>query len=218
MKVLFLLSLVTLTCALSEHTINKRVLPINTNCDPNSGTCRKGDWVAQHIAACKQPKKYWLNCGAKGKLVSWIVDVAVDDTCKPVSGKRFKCGEEGTNTRCVCSDTNKFHTPFKFNSCQCQYWPLEDVGAHSPAFCTAYYMGGTFRLHHWACCNNCNDSDPGSCNVAKTWQGGSRISYCGSCGTNTGSGRVEYYFNCGSCSTQKDCSDYCWWYNFAGAC
>ena len=47
MKVGFLLilGLPILTYALNEHVINKRVLPINENCDPNSGACRKGDWV-----------------------------------------------------------------------------------------------------------------------------------------------------------------------------
>ena len=53
MKIVFILGLATLTYALKEHTINKRVLPINENCDPDSGRCRKGDWVAENIAGCE---------------------------------------------------------------------------------------------------------------------------------------------------------------------
>lgn len=139
---------------------------------------------------------------------SWIVDTAVYKECIPASGKRFTCGAPGTNTRCVCS-----HPIIHSTECKCQYWPPEDVGAHSPAFCTGYYVGGTSGIsghgvHHWACCNNCDDPTPNTCD-GKTWQGGSSIKYCNSCGQNTGGGQVEYYFNCESCDKQQACAEEC---------
>ena len=36
-----------------KHYLNTRVLPSNQNCDPDSNRCRKGDWVAEHIADCE---------------------------------------------------------------------------------------------------------------------------------------------------------------------
>ena len=218
---LFILGLPILTYALNEHVINKRVLPINKNCDPNSGACRKGDWIAENIADCEYDRSLFhpFSCDAQNDAwSSWTVDVAQDDRCKPVSGKRFTCGAAGTNTRCVCSDTNLAYNP-GINTCQCQYWPNKDVGAHSPAFCTGYYTGGTSTVHHWACCNNCNDPTSNTCN-SNTWQGGSSGDYCGSCGQNTGGGRVKYYFNCGSCDDQQACSSKCdsKGYDFPGAC
>ena len=222
MKLLFLLSVVSFAHALNEHVINKRVLPTNFNCDPNSKICRKGDWVAQHIADCvSDSSSYFYVCDAQNDVsLSWTVDVAVGDYCKPVTGKKFKCGAPGTNTRCVCSDVILF--PSLRNECRCQYWPPEDFGAHSPAFCTGYYTGGTsgisgHGLHHWACCNNCKDNTSRICDGI-TWHGGSSYSYCDTCGQNTGGGRVEYYFNCGSCDHQNRCSNKCSWYNHAFLC
>ena len=209
-KTFSLLISATLSLALSDHPISKRVLPTNENCDPAAEVCRKGDWIAKNIAHCEYERSLFhvLTCDAQNDHPgSWIVDEAVGDRCKPSSGKRFKCGASGTNTRCVCSDTNLFYNPGP-NKCRCQYWPPEDIGAHSPAFCTGYYTGGVSRVHHWACCNNCNDSTSQSCD-GTTWQGGSSISYCGQCGQNTGGGREKYYFNCGSCDDQNSCSNFC---------
>lgn len=198
-----------------EHVISKRVLPTDEACDPNTGTCRKGDWIATHIADCKYERSLFsfISCNAQNdRLGSWVVDVAQDDRCKPVDGKRFTCGASGTNTRCVCSDSNihRIVTARQiFNECRCQYWPLQDIGANSPAFCTGYYTGGTSGVHHWACCDNCNDADS-SCS-GRTWQGGSSISYCGNCGQQNAAagGRVKYPFNCGSCSKQIECERQC---------
>ena len=203
-----LLCLATLTLALTDHTIKKRVLPIHTACRPDSGICRKGDWIAENIASCHYVKPSGLHpfktCDAQKDTIFETADVEIKDRCKPDSGKQIRCGEEGTNTRCVCSD-KKVHR----NKCKCQYWPPEDIGAHAPAFCTAYYSGGLTGLHQWACCNNCNDSTPNTCD-AETWQGGgSFISYCNSCGQNTGGGQVKYYFNCGGCESQQYCSKHC---------
>ena len=210
-----------------KHKIDKRVLPTDENCDPESGKCRKGDWIAQNIADCKYDRSllHPFSCDAEGDhLFSWIVDVAKGDRCIPKSGTRFRCGASGTNTRCVCSDTNWFYNP-GFNECRCQYWPPQDVGSNSPAFCTGYYTGGTSRssgisgdgVHHWACCNNCNDPTPNTCD-AHTWQGGSTISYCGSCGQNTGGGREKYFFNCGNCNNQQTCAEKCRSHDSAGSC
>ena len=220
-KTFLLLILAIVSQALREHSINKRVLPTNENCNPAVEVCRKGDWINRNIADCKYKKSltHFISCDAKyDHKISWTVDKAVGDRCKPVSGKHFTCGAQGTNTRCVCSDTNIFYNPGR-NKCRCQYWPPEDVGAHSPAFCIGYYAGGTSTVHHWACCNNCNDSTSQSCD-ATTWQGGSSNSYCGKCGQNTGRGRVKYYFNCGSCDNQNSCSDFCHakGLNHAGLC
>ena len=179
----------------------KRVLPTNKNCDPQNEVCRKGDWVATRIADCKRTG--FFTCDAQNDVFySWTVDVAEGGGCQPVGGLRFTCGSAGTNTRCVCSDYK-----FYLNECRCQYWPEEDPGASQPAFCTGYYTGGTSNVHHWACCDNCDD--PTNTCDRTTWQGGSSESYCSSCGVNTGGGRVKYYFNCGSCSQQGECEDYC---------
>ena len=208
-KVFLILISVTLSLALSDHSINKRVLPTNENCDPAAEVCRKGDWIDRSIADCEYERSFRhpISCDAQNDHPgSWTVDEADGDRCKPSSGKRFTCGAQGTNTRCVCSDTNILM--LKFNECRCQYWPPEFIGVHSPAFCTGYYTGGTSGLHHWACCNNCNDAADQSCD-GMTWQGGSPNSYCGQCGQNTGGGRVKYSFNCGSCDNQNSCASKC---------
>ena len=210
-KFYLFLTLVTLTSALSERVITKRVLPTNESCDPDLDTCRKGDLTARNIADCKYDG--WLTCDAQNdSLTSWTVNLAEGDRCKPASGKQFKCGAPGTNTRCVCSDKK-----ILINECRCQYWPPEDVGTTSPAFCNGYYTGGISGLHHWACCNNCNDPSFTDCD-GTTWDGGSNEEYCSTCGQNTGGGRVKYYFNCGSCSTQQACSRRCSGNDFPGLC
>lgn len=184
-KVVFLISIVIYSSALFfKHNIDKRVLPIDQSCDPDSGRCRKGDWIATHIADCEHHGI--LTCNAiDDRLYSWTVNIAKGDKCKARGGTRLRCGAPGTSTRCVCSDEK-----IKFNKCKCQYWPPEDVGANSPAFCTGYYTGGSSNLHHWACCNNCNDTEPNTCD-AHTYEGGSSSSYCSTCGRNTGGGRVN---------------------------
>lgn len=217
--ILLLLSLATFIHALNKHVLNKRVLPINENCNPDSGKCRKGDWIDKDIADCEYARS-WLHpfsCDAQNDVLqSWTVDVAVDDRCKPASGKELTCGASGTNTRCVCSDTNLAYNP-GINECRCQYWPPQDVGENSPSFCTGYYAGGISKVHHWACCNNCNDPTDRTCD-GNTWQGGSSIRYCDSCGRNTGGGRLKYYFNCGSCDNQQACADKCDSYDIPAFC
>lgn len=180
-----------------------RVLPTNENCDPDNEVCRKGDWIAKHIADCERDGLF--TCDAQNDVFfSWTVDVAEDDYCQPISSKKFRCGKPGTNTRCVCSDYK-----IQFNECRCQYWPPEDPGTNDPAFCTGYYNGGVSGVHHWACCNNCDDNDR-KC-IGRTWQGGSREDYCTQCGkhNNDGGGIDKYFFNCGSCSLQEKCENHC---------
>ena len=209
---LFLLTCVAEICA-EKHTINKRLLPTNEKCDPDLGNCRRGDWIAEHIAECEHDSSILdITCDVQHHSLlshlSWIVDVAVGDSCKPVShkGTGFVCGTAGTNTRCVCSDYRIF-----IDECKCQYWPPEDSRASLPSFCTGYYTGGTSGVHHWACCNSCNDPDTNNAcaSMNKTWQGGSDESYCGRCGENTGGGLEKYSFSCGSCSDQETCANTC---------
>ncbi len=92
--------------------------------------------------------------------------------------------------------------------CRCQYWTEDTPGENQPAFCTAYYLGGTTGVHHYACCNNCRDPTPNSCDN-HTYEGGSSGKYCDSCGKPTGGGQVKYLFNCESCDVQGACSHHC---------
>ena len=177
-------------------------------------------------------------CAASGKtggIISWVVAPDKDNKCRPiVNGKKFTCGAKGTSTRCVCNDYK-----IQMNNCRCQYWTEETPGSHDPAFCTAYYLAGDSKVHHFACCNNCNDKnttasgspDRDGCD-AHTYEGGSTSEYCNSCGVLTGGGLVKYYFNCGSCQMQTHCEamcnhitglklpGFCWkWVNcFKGCC
>lgn len=186
--------------------ISKRVPPTTEHCDPRVNACRKGDWISSHIADCSYQGPISCNAQHDTSTWSWIVDVEEEDRCTPVQGLQFNCGAAGSNTRCVCSDTNPLS--LTLNACRCQYWPAEDPGIHSPASCVAYYQGGELSVHHWACCNNCNDVTNQHCDGA-TWHGGSGESYCSYCGENTGGGRVLYYFNCGSCTDQRRCEEHC---------
>ena len=184
--------------------LQNRVLPLNENCDPRTGTCLKGDWVSESIADCSFDGSWFSTCTAKDdSAFHWVVEPEANGNCLPVSGKPIHCGGSGTNTRCVCSSPK-----LPFNECRCQYWPAATQGASQNAFCTAYYIhAGTSGAHHYACCNNCNDPDS-SCD-GLTWQGGSTTSYCSTCGNPTGGGVDKYYFNCGDCQTQSTCRNRC---------
>lgn len=219
-----------------QHLVFKRMLPDSQSCDPSKGTCFKGDFVDKSIADCKYEKAL-STCTASGKtggIISWVVAPDKNNRCKPIeSGKQFSCGAKGTNTRCVCSDYK-----IKFNECRCQYWTDDTPGSHDPAFCTAYYLAGSTQVHHYACCNNCNNDTSTSAAAhqdlcdSHTYEGGSTAEYCDSCGVSTGGGLVKYYFNCGSCQTQTQCEavcnhttglrlpGFCWkWVNcFKGCC
>jgi len=187
----------------NNHELVKRILPENENCDPQARTCRKGDWVSESIADCEKDQVF--TCNAKeNSIISWIVDVPTSSRgCRPVMNKRLVCGAEGTNTRCVCSSYKA-----KANTCKCQYWLDENPGMLAPGFCTGYYVAGTSTVHHYACCNNCNDAS-NTCDGV-TWQGGSSIDYCLSCGTrSTSTGREKYFFNCGGCDQQRNCESLC---------
>ena len=197
-----------------QHRISKRMLPDKQSCDPSRGTCSKGDFVDKALADCSY-ETILGTCTASGKtggIISWVVAPDKDSKCKPtVKGKQFTCGAQGTKTRCVCNDYK-----IELNECRCQYWTEETPGSHDPAFCTAYYLAGDSKVHHYACCNNCNDenntmsesSDWKACD-AHTYEGGSTSEYCNSCGVSTGGGLVKYYFNCGSCEVQTHCEARC---------
>ena len=195
-------------------SLAKRVLPTSKKCDPRVQACRKGDWVSEDIAACEyRGNKATCDAANTGTSFSWIVDEDNNNNCRPSSQNlAFTCGDPGTHTRCVCSDTNIFYNLFRnvplHNQCKCQYWPDEDIGFNFPAFCTGYYTGGESTVHHWICCDNCHDREVNTCDRI-TWQGGSDLDYCGACGESTGNGRVKYYFNCGSCAEQQRCHKEC---------
>lgn len=131
MKALFF-SLSYLSLALLANAI----LPYNMECDLVQGSCRKGDFVAKHIADCKYDRtlEHPLSCDAMNDdLIEWTVDVAEGDRCKPITGRRVTCGAPGSNTRCVCSDVSPLDSITergkfvpKFNECRCQYWPSHD--------------------------------------------------------------------------------------------
>lgn len=215
-------ALILLSCVSGNHLLTKRALPTNSNCDPRLQACRKGDWVSEELADCEY-HGHKITCNAIGdRWLSWIVDRDEDNACLPSQDLEFACGDPNTHTRCVCSDVNVFYSSLRnggplYNQCKCQYWPKEDVGANSPAFCTGYYTGGQTKVHHWICCNNCRDREENTCDM-KTWQGGSDLDYCGACGESTGSGRVKYYFNCKSCEDQQRCESECNWMNWPGFC
>ena len=185
----------------------KRLVPCDQSCNPTTGTCRKGDFVDKDIADCE------YNCfqgtctasGQTGGVISWVVEPDANNRCVPILGKPMRCGDPGTNTRCVCS-----HHKIEFNQCRCQYWTAATPGENKPAFCTAYYLGGTSGVHHYACCNNCNDPTPNTCD-SLTYQGGSTIDYCDPCGKRNavGGGLEKYFFNCDCCKTQTACSLKC---------
>ena len=200
-----------MTVMVSGKQLSKRILPNNENCNPGFGNCRKGDWISKSIADCNR-NTIVRTCRAEFRSsFSWTVEPSVD--CEPVQGLGFNCGATGSNTRCVCSDTKGFP-----NQCRCQYWTDENPGASHAAFCTGYYVGGISGVHHWACCDNCDDTT-NDCNEV-TWQGGSSESYCSTCGQkkpNVG-GIEKYYFNCGSCAEQRECSNGCNSNNVRGLC
>ncbi len=213
-----LLAIVSSSMSTPTHAgldLEKRVLPIDENCDPWRGTCVKGDWLAQSIADCYFDSSIFhpISCTAKDdSVIHWVVEPEENGNCLPVSGTRIHCGDSGTKTRCVCSSTK-----VPFNQCRCQYWTEETAGESKNAFCTAYYINaGASGVHHYACCNNCND--PISSCDGQTWQGGSSGSYCSTCGTPTGGGVDKYYFNCENCQTQSACANKCEQFSSPGSC
>ena len=201
-----------------QHLISKRMLPENQSCDPTKGTCSKGDFVDKDLADCKyEDELETCTVGGKtGGVISWVVAPDKDNKCRPIEeGKKFSCGAKGTNTRCVCNDYK-----IELNECRCQYWTNTTPGSDDPSFCTAYYLAGDTHVHHYACCNNCNDtsSKRGSASIpvdnwkscnAHTYEGGSSSLYCNSCGVSTGGGLVKYDFNCGGCQIQTHCESVC---------
>lgn len=184
------------------------MIPTHENCNPldGPGKCEIGDFVDKSIADCYYDKLLGTcsASGMSGSMISWVVAPDKHDRCKPNKEKKFQCGAPGTNTRCVCSDHK-----IEINNCRCQYWTNDYPEEHEPAFCTAYYLGGDSKVHHYACCNNCNDpTSHQSCNK-HTYEGGSSSNYCKSCGNATGGGLVKFVFNCGTCDTQSKCESKC---------
>ena len=206
-----------------ESTREKRQFPLKLDCDVSSTTssrrCYKGDLVAEAIADCKKTSLLFT-CNPVGQPDIFSTHVDVPDVskhgvdCVPVrQGKTVVCGTQ--DTRCVCDApvdiTSALQRPYNFNHCRCQYWPAVDTRESNAAVCNQYDHGGTSGVHFYACCNNCNDQDT-SCNGDTYQGGGSTNSYCGNCGERTASerrSRHTYTFNCGSCSSQRQCRDFC---------
>ena len=209
--------------------IEKRLLPNNQKCSP--GNCEKGDLMDPSIADCafQRTVHHPMSCSATndtGGIISWVIAPDKNGLCKPVTGNhvKFTCGERSSNTRCVCSDYK-----IQWNRCRCQYWTENTPGQHLPGYCTARYRGGDSFVHHYVCCNNCNNTDT-TCDGA-TYQGGSDGDYCGHCGKPLGGGLTKWYFNCHNCGIQHHCKlkcnelvstlpGLCWkWVNcFKGCC
>ncbi len=83
------------------------------------------------------------------------------------------------------------------------------------------YMGGKsailgWEVHRYACCNNCNETDP-YCD-GTTWQGGSTEPYCGNCGRDALGGKLLSCFQCCDCDTQTKCAGRANGWNFRIGC
>lgn len=203
--------IISTTYILCEGESFKRELPLLLDCNPNAGTCAKGDLIDTSIADCEKDGTFTCT-PINNHIGSNVVDLPSTNCyfcsgCKPVS-RTLRCGAAGTDTRCVCRKV-----AFSLaNTCRCQYWPEEDIRSNEPSYCTQYDHGGTTGVHFYTCCNNCNDPGDQSC-AGTVYQGGGTTGndYCDRCGVHSsaGGGRVTYRFNCGSCSQQRECEMKC---------
>ena len=206
------------TEAISRH---KRQLPLKLDCNvlntSQSDRCYKGDLIDESIADCEKTFSVYTCDPINKYALSTTVDVpdvnAYGVNCFPVSGKPVRCGDR--DTRCVCDApvdfTSAVSRPYVVNSCRCQYWPTMDIRVTRPAVCRQYDHGGTSGVHFYACCNNCDDDDT-SCDGDTYQGGGTTDDLCAKCGDRIISqqtSRHTYTFNCGSCSQQRQCRDYC---------
>ena len=85
----------------------------------------------------------------------------------------------------------------------------------NPSSC-AEYFGGQWYIHWYNCCDNCEEEDP-YCD-GWTWQGGSRVQYCGSCGENSFGGKLLKQYDCVNCDIQTNCTQKVGKYNYPGLC
>ena len=189
----------------------KRELPLNYNCNPNTGTCNKADLISTSVADCERDSLFFTCTPINDLDFSSVVDVPAGDvSCDPVGGLPIRCGTK--NTRCVCDKAVDYKRPKEtfLNQCRCQYWPITDVRSEYPSYCTQYDHGGVSSVHFFTCCDNSNDNDP-SC-AGTTYQGGgSTDAYCGNHGLSSslGGGRITYRFNCVNCAQQAACEAKC---------
>ena len=89
----------------------------------------------------------------------------------------------------------------------------------TPSLCStcSEYFGGQWYIHWYNCCNNC-DEDSTYCD-GWTWQGGSKVQYCGSCGENSFSrGKLLRQYECVSCDVQTNCTELIRKFNYPGLC
>ncbi len=78
------------------------------------------------------------------------------------------------------------------------------------------YFGGQWYIHWYNCCDNCEDDDP-YCD-GFTWQGGSNVQYCGSCGENSFGGKFLKQYDCVNCDVQSNCTELVNKFNYPGLC
>ena len=78
------------------------------------------------------------------------------------------------------------------------------------------YFGGQWYIHWYNCCDNCEDDDT-YCD-GYTWQGGSKVQYCGSCGENAYGGKFLKQYDCVNCYVQSNCTQLVRKYNYPGLC
>ena len=199
----------------------KRQLPLKLDCnvlsEAQSDRCYKGDLIDESIADCKKTFSIYTCDPINKDALSTTVDIPdVNEhgvNCLPVDNKPVQCGDQ--DTRCVCDApvdfTSAVRRPYFANHCRCQYWPNTDIRVMRPAVCRQYDHGGVSGVHFYACCNNCNDDDT-SCDGDTYQGGGTTDNLCSTCGDripSQGTSRHTYTFNCGSCSQQRQCRDYC---------
>ena len=109
-----LLLLVLVYCFNGEYDSLNRT--INTNCTP-SQNCVKGDLIALNIADCVRTSyPFGRSCNSRNL------------ACAVAENLKFKCGDPGTNTRCVCWNETGVD-----DMCRCQYWPENGPTSTSPS-------------------------------------------------------------------------------------
>lgn len=93
---------------------------------------------------------------------------------------------------------------------------LVAISSCQASTCREYY-GGRKVVHWYNCCDNCGESNP-YCD-GRTWQGGSSVEYCGSCGRNSFGGEPSStIYDCVNCDTQEKCAKKVSLNNVPGLC
>ena len=79
------------------------------------------------------------------------------------------------------------------------------ISSSKASTCTEYQGGvSSGGVHRYICCDNCGESNP-YCD-GRTWQGGSKVVYCGTCGIDSFGGKFRKSYMCQDCNTQVACA------------